>query len=69
MSDESMVEVDGETCIRIRKEIFGENYYITIGKKFVSFTVPRENDPNMSRERVILETISETINDVRGRLV
>jgi len=58
----------GENGVRIRKEIFGEFYYIVIGKDFVHFTVPRENDPEMSRERRVLEELSETINKVRETL-
>ena len=57
-----------EDCVRVRKEILGENYYISVGKKFVHFTVPRENDPNMSRERRVLEELAQTINEVRKSL-
>lgn len=57
-----------ENCVRVCKQIFGENYYISIGEKFVHFTVPRENDPNMSRERRVLEELADTINEVRATL-
>lgn len=62
-----MSEKSYDKCVRIRERINGENYYITIGDDFVHFTVPRENDPNMSRERMSLEKIAELINKVRGR--
>ena len=63
-----MNQTEHEPCVRVRKEIFGENYYLTIGREFVHFTVPRENDPAMSRERAVLEGLSETINEVRKTL-
>ena len=59
---------DVENCIRIRKEIFGEPYYVIVGEKFVHFTVPRENDKNMSRERQLLEELAKAINGVRATL-
>lgn len=43
-------------------QLFGENYYLTAircpdgGLDFIA-TVPRENDPAMSRERMAVETI------------
>ncbi len=59
---------DVENCVRIKKKIFGENYYISVGKRFVHFTVPRENDKNMSRERQLLEELAKAINGVRATL-
>jgi hypothetical protein len=52
-----------ERCVRKRVELFGENYYITVGKVFVSPTVPYENSPQMSREREIIETICEVVSE------
>lgn len=54
-----------EDCVRIRTEINGENYYVTIGANFVHVTVPRENDPNISHERAAFEKVTDIINKAR----
>lgn len=68
----SVLECDrGE---RIRIPIFGENYYVTAtrsaedgGFDFTP-TVPRENDPAMSRERMAIETICAELSAVTRRI-
>ena len=52
----------GKDCLRVRVEILDENYYLLIGDDFVSVTVPRENDPMRSRERIIAETLCKNIS-------
>lgn len=56
----------GEPCVRLRKKIHGENYYIVIGRNFLHVTCPRENDPNMSHERRAIEEIQQAVNTIRG---
>ena len=50
-----------ESGKRIRISLFGENYYLTATRGVDGFdfiaTVPRENDPAMSRERMAIDTI------------
>ena len=47
------MEIEADEGRRIRLELFGENYYIGVFKTGDGFyfipTVPRENDPMMSR--------------------
>ena len=48
-------------------ELFGENYYLSVfrdgdGWAFMP-TVPMENDPRMSRERLAVETICRALGD------
>ena len=59
---------EGESCIRIKKVINGEHYYIVVGKDFLHVTCPRENDPQMSHERRAIEEIQQTVNMIRGEL-
>ena len=52
---------------RIKLELFGENYYLSVfpedgGWAFLP-TVPRENDPRMSRERLAVETICRVLGE------
>ena len=54
------MEIEADEGKRIRLELFGENYYLGVfetgdGFDFIP-TVPRENDPRMSRERLAVET-------------
>lgn len=53
---------------RKRISIFGENYYITVTRAIdgIDFTptVPRENDPAMSRERLAIETICTELSEM-----
>lgn len=56
----------GEPCIRKKRLIDGENYYIVIGETFLDVTVPRENKPEQSKVRNALEEICATVNEVRG---
>ena len=57
---------------RIRLNLFGENYYLSVfredgGWAFLP-TVPRENDPMMSRERLAVEEICRVLGEAtRGR--
>lgn len=57
-------EHDVEGCTRQAVIIDGERYYLVVGDSFVSCTVPRENNPVMSRPRKIVETICEAITRV-----
>ena len=59
--------MNSDNGIRIRVPIYGENYYLTIVKSEdggidVHPTVPRENDPAMSRERQAVEVICREIS-------
>lgn len=70
MSDEQDV-IDG---IRHCFQIDGENWYLFVSAKEVFVTVPRENDPFMTKTREIAERIcseitkclnlKESVNDV-----
>ena len=59
------MEIEADEGKRIRLELFGENYYLGIFKTAEGFdfvpTVPRENDPRMSRERLAVETICRVL--------
>ena len=52
---------------RVRLNLFGENYYLCVLKLDDGFdfvpTVPRENDPMMSRERLAVETICRVLGE------
>ena len=52
---------------RVRLNLFGENYYLCVLKLDDGFdfvpTVPRENDPRMSRERLAVETICRVLGE------
>ena len=52
---------------RVRLNLFGENYYLCVLKLEDGFdfvpTVPRENDPMMSRERLAVETICRVLGE------
>ena len=57
---------------RVRLDLFGESYYLCVFKTADGFdfvpTVPRENDPMMSRERLAVETICRVLGEAtRGR--
>jgi hypothetical protein len=62
------IQHEFDISLRRRVEIFRENYYLTVGKTFVSPTVPRENDPTMTREREIIETICQHITELLEEL-
>ena len=61
------MEIEADEGRRIRLELFGENYYIGVFKTGDGFyfipTVPRENDPMMSRERLAVETICSALGE------
>lgn len=59
-SEEKLVE----DCTRVRVEIDGENYYITVGDDFIVPTVPRENHPTMFGTRRIVETLCKEISRI-----
>jgi hypothetical protein len=59
-----MKEGDVEECVRKCVEINGENYYILVGKTFVSATVPFENRPERMEERRIVESICDAVTSV-----
>ena len=52
---------------RVRLNLFGENYYLCVLKLEDGFdfvpTVPRENDPRMSRERLAVEEICRVLGE------
>lgn len=66
------MEIEADEGRRIKLELFGENYYLSVfpedgGWAFMP-TVPRENDPMMSRERLAVETICRVLGEAtRGR--
>ncbi len=51
-------------CKRIKLRIHKENYYVTVGRDFFHVTCPRENDPNMSREREALDAVADAVNKI-----
>ena len=60
--------------IRIKVPIYGENYYLTVvrcsdGGIDVHPTVPRENDPAMSRERQAVEVICREVSAATRMLI
>ena len=61
------MEIEADEGKRIRLELFGENYYLGVFKTEDGFdfipTVPRENDPRMSRERLAVETICRALGE------
>ena len=61
------MEIEADEGRRIRMELFGENYYLGVFKTAEGFdfitTVPRENDPRMSRERLAVETICRALGE------
>ena len=61
------MEIEADDGRRIRLELFGENYYLGVFKTGDGFdfipTVPRENDPRMSRERLAVETICRALGE------
>ena len=56
-----------EKCTRQKVQIDGENYYIVVGDNFVTATVPRENDPQMTSTRKIVETLCDTITTLMAQ--
>ena len=61
------MEIEADDGRRIKLELFGENYYLSVfpeagGWAFLP-TVPRENDPRMSRERLAVETICRVLGE------
>ena len=61
------MQSDPDEGRRVRMELFGENYYLCVLKLEDGFdfvpTVPRENDPRMSRERLAVETICRVLGE------
>ena len=61
------MQIDQDEGRRVRMELFGENYYLGVFKTEDWFdfvpTVPRENDPRMSRERLAVETICRALGE------
>ena len=55
---------DVDDCTRQMIEIGGEKIYIIVGDTFVQATVPRENSPEMSTTRDIVEAICGGITAV-----
>ncbi len=61
------MQIEADDGRRIKLELFGENYYLSVfpegaGWAFLP-TVPRENDPMMSRERLAVETICRVLGE------
>lgn len=61
------MEIEADEGRRIRLNLFGENYYLSVFQKDGGWafmpTVPRENDPMMSRERLAVETICRVLGE------
>ena len=55
----------GKNCIRKVVVINNENYYLTVGEYFVHITCPRENAPDMTNERWVIENLTNSINKIR----
>lgn len=56
----------GEDCRRVRVKIDGQNYYVVLGQRSISITVPRENSMEMERERRLFETICALVTEALG---
>lgn len=41
-----------------------ENWYLTIGKKFLTVTVPHENRPDRREKRLVLDVLCEHVYSV-----
>jgi hypothetical protein len=61
-----MAGVESDDCKRVRVPLNGENYYFSIGKDFISPTIPRENDPCMSEQRKLIEALCSGITKALG---
>ena len=61
------MEIEADEGRRIKLELFGENYYLSVFRDGAGWafmpTVPRENDPRMSRERLAVETICRVLGE------
>ena len=61
------MESEADDGRRIRLNLFGENYYLSVFREADGWaflpTVPRENDPMMSRERLAVETICRVLGE------
>ena len=55
----------GEKCKRKRIEIDGENFYLVVGKDFITATIPHENRP----ERLDLRNTVDTLCDGVSKLM
>lgn len=49
-------------CIRSKAVIDNENFYVTIGKTFVSATIPTENTEDRRTLRLIVDTLCDCIS-------
>jgi len=61
-------EIKSDRCKRRVIQIGGENYYLVVGEDFVLATVPRENSPDQSREREVVETLCGVITEILEEL-
>ena len=61
------MQIDPDEGRRVRMELFGENYYLSVFPEAGCWaflpTVPRENDPMMSRERLAVEEICRVLGE------
>lgn len=61
------MEIEADKGKWVRLKLFGENYYLCVLKLEDGFdfvpTVPRENDPRMSRERLAVEEICRVLGE------
>ena len=61
------MEIEANEGERVRLDLFGESYYLCVFRTEKGFdfvpTVPRENDPMMSRERLAVETICRALGE------
>ena len=59
------MDIPFDRCVRKRISIEGEHFYLIIGRTFLDVTVPRENAPDQSKVRAILEQICNAVSEVR----
>ena len=61
------MEIEADEGRRIRLELFGENYYLSVfrdgGGWALMPAVPLKNDPRMNRERLAVETICRALGE------
>jgi len=57
-----------EDAIRKCIKIDNENFYITVGKKFVTITIPHENRKEHEKLRQTVDSICDAITQALGEL-
>jgi len=59
-----VIEDGGETCKKGTVVIEGENFYLTVGKRKVQATVPRENSEDNRKLRVTVDALCSKTSEL-----